>query len=878
MTAEVRDVRVEHHREAVGIGEATPRLSWRVDTAVPGWQQSAFEVEVVQGGVDAYLSGPVASSESTLVPWSAPPLTSRDRRLVRVRVWGEGDEHPSEWSEPLVIEAGLLSPEDWSAQRIAASPGLGPHEQPALLFRREFVVDRPVVRARLYVTAHGVYEPMLNGRIVGDHVLAPGWTSYAHRLRYQSFDVGDEIVVGPNALGMVVADGWFRGHLGFTGEKAFYGDQVAAVAQLEIEHEDGASTVVVTDGSWRWSRSSIVAADLYHGETCDLRLQDDAWTRPGFDDSRWPATAAQPLDSTVLVAPTGPPVRRIETVSPVEIVRSPSGAVLVDFGVNLVGRVRLRLPDGPAGTEIRIRHAEVLEHGELGTRPLRTARATDVVVLDGRGPHTWEPRFTFHGFRYAEVSGWPGALMVADLEAVVLHTDLERTGAFDCSEPDVVTLHDNIVRGMRGNFLDVPTDCPQRDERLGWTGDLMVFAPTAQFLYDTSGMLTSWLCDLAVEQHDGVVPLFVPFLDIMPPQFPRWPVEAGWGDAAVVVPWVLYERTGDAGLLARQWDSMCDWMRVFEARAGRDLDFPDGGMMLGDWLDSAAPDDEPWKARVPWQLVATAYLARSAQLMTRIADVLGRAADVARFAGLAGRAAARFRAAYVGVDGRLVDHAQTAYALALEFDLLDHDQRAGAGSDLAAQVEADGFRIGTGFLGTPFVCDALTDAGEVEAAYSLLLQRECPSWLYAVTLGATTVWERWNSMLPDGSINPGEMTSFNHYAFGSVADWLHRTVAGLAPGEPGYRRLIVAPRPGGAITWATASHRTPYGEASVAWRLDGSVFALDLVVPPGTSADVRLPDGQRLDAVGSGSHTFTCSIPISSTRPARPTTSGVSSA
>ena len=544
-----------------------------------------------------------------------------------------------------------------------------------------------------------------------------------------------------------------------------------------------------------------------------------------------------------------------------EIGSSLSGKTLLDFGQNLVGWLRLRLPDAPAGTEITIRHAEVLENGELGTRPLRKAAQTDVVILDGNGPRTYEPRFTFHGFRYAEITGWPGELTAADLEAVVVHTDLRPTGTFSCSDPQVTRLHDNVIWGMRGNFVDVPTDCPQRDERLGWTGDLEVFAPTASYLYDTSGMLRSWLADLAVEQaeNDGVVPIFVPFAPIQPPGFPPLKAEAGWGDAAVVIPWVLYERHGDAQILADQWGSMTSWLAAFESRAGAELDFPDGGFMFGDWLDTAAPPDNPAGARTPWSCVATAYLARSARIMAQAAEVLGR--DGGAFSVLAERAAARFRAEFVTPNGRLAFPSQTAYALALELDLLSPEQRTNAGRLLAQQVAADGYHIATGFLGTPFVTDALTNSGELATAYELLLQRENPSWLYPVTMGATTIWERWDSMLPDGSINPGEMTSFNHYAFGAVADWLHRTVGGLAPASPGYRRIRVAPRPGPGISAAATSHETPYGTASVAWTLEGTAFALDISVPPNTTAVVSLPDGGAAFEVGSGRHWFSVSIP-----------------
>jgi alpha-L-rhamnosidase len=856
----VDPVTVEHSRAPLGIGDVAPRLSWVSRTELPDWRQVAYEVEIAPADGDVWSSGRVDSDDSVLVPWGAPPLTSRERRSVRVRVWGTLGEEPSAWSEDTVVEAGLLSPADWTATLVHPVLPAGAGEEAAALLRREFVLDRPVVRARLYATAQGVYEAEVNDAVVGDQVLAPGWTSYTHRLRYQTYDVTDLLREGANAIGVHLADGWFTGYLGFTGKRNWYGDRTGAFVQLEVEHPDGGRTVVTTDGSWRSAPSPLTRAGLYKGETFDARAEPTGWSAPAFDDAGWTPVEAGSLDVSTLVAPTGPPVRRTQTLPVRETWTSPSGATLVDFGQNLVGRIRFSLPDGPAGTEITVRHAEVLEQGELGTRPLRAADATDVVVLDGRGPRTWEPRFTFHGFRYAEVSGWPGQLAAEDLTAVVVHTDLRPTGTFSCSDDDVNRLHENVRWGMRGNFLDVPTDCPQRDERLGWTGDLQVFAPTASFLYDTTGMLRSWLADLAVEQledHAGIVPMYVPYLPLLP--FPLQ-ADVGWGDAAVVVPWVLYQRTGDAGLLADQWESMTTWIDVFAARAGADLDFPEGGFSFGDWLDTAAPPDNPAAARTAWQCVATAYLARSARTVAQAAEVLGR--DGARFADLAARAAARFRAEYVTPTGRVAFPSQTAYALALEFDLLTPAQRGHAGSLLAEQVLKDGFSIATGFLGTPLVTDALTNADRLSTAYELLLQRENPSWLYPVTMGATTIWERWDSMLPDGSINPGDMTSFNHYALGAVADWLHRTVAGLAPAAPGYRRIRVAPRPGPGITSAAATHETPYGTASVSWTVAGTDFALDVVVPPNTTAEIVLPDGGDPVSVGSGRHSFTRSVTV----------------
>jgi len=848
----VAGVRFEHLDEAVGIGTSQPRLSWIVTSAPDGWQQTAYELESLgPDGSPSEQTGRVESGESVLLAWPFAALESRERRIVRVRVWGDQAE-PSAWSPPATVEAGLLDSADWSARFI--TPDWDEHgtERPGSLLRRTFEVRSGVARARLYITALGVYEAQLNGAPVGDHVLAPGWTSYNYRLRYQTFDVTALLHEGANALGAMLADGWYRGRLGFGGGfHNIYGDRTALLAQLEIGYADGSIERVVSDESWRSAQGPVLASNIYDGETYDARREQDGWASAELDDSDWSGVRIVQHDLGTLFAPSGPPVRRTELLAPVSIATSPSGRTIVDFGQNLVGRVRFTV-SGEAGQTITLRHAEVLQDGELCVRPLRHAKATDSYTLRGGGAETWEPRFTFHGFRYAEVSGWPGELTAGDLRAVVCHSDMRRTGWFECSDRLVNQLHTNIVWSMRGNFLDVPTDCPQRDERLGWTGDIQVFAPTASFLYDCAGFLQSWLADLAVEQQaKGVVPFFVPELTLDRPN----PPAAAWGDAAVIVPWVLYQRFGDTGILAQQFPSMRAWVDLLAEVAGPSRLWGTG-FQFGDWLDPAAPPDRPGDARTDHAVVATAYFAHSAELVGRAAGVLGRAEDEAYYLRLASEVRAAFNGEYVTRNGRVISDSTTAYGMALEFALLpDQAQRWRAGERLAELVRAGRYRISTGFVGTPLVCDALCNAGREDAAFRLLMQRECPSWLYPVTMGATTIWERWDSLLPDGTVNPGEMTSFNHYALGAVGDWLHRVVGGLAPAEPGYRRLELRPRPGGGITSARARHETPYGIAECAWSIADGRMELQAIVPPNTSALVTLPGREDApESVGSGTH------------------------
>ncbi|HJR81703.1 MAG TPA: glycoside hydrolase family 78 protein, partial [Anaerolineales bacterium] len=796
--------------------------------------------------------GRVESDQSVLVAWPFNSLASRERLTVRARVW-DMDGQVSAWSEATPIEAGLLQTEDWTARFITpdreediSQPG------PSPLLRREFALRAGIQSARLYITSLGLYEAEINGKVVGDQVFSPGWTVYDQHLRYQTFDVTGMLQEGQNAIGAILGDGWFRGRIGFGGgQRNTYGRHLALLAQLEVQYEDGSSERIVTHDaqSWRAVTGPIIMNDIYDGETYDARLEHHGWSLPGFDDSKWAGVRNMEWNMDALEAPLGPPVRRIETIAPVSITQSPSGKTIVDFGQNLVGRVSIRVK-GPAGHTITLRHAEVLEHGELGTRPLRYAEATDRYTLRGGETEAWEPRFTFHGFRYVEVNNWPSELKLEDLSAVVIHSDMERTGWFDCSDPLLNRLHENVVWGMRGNFLDVPTDCPQRDERLGWTGDLEVFSPTASFLYDASGFLQSWLKDLAIEQHklEGAVP------HVVPNALSKGDAgAAAWGDAATVVPWVLYQRYGDIGILADQFESMRAWVDTVASLAGEKYLW-DKGFQFGDWLDPTAPPEHPGKARTDKAIVASAYFAHSARLVAHAAEVLGRSEEYSHYSTLADRARNAFSREYVTPVGRLMNDAETAYALAISFDLLPTaEQRQHAGDRLAKLVRDSGYHIRTGFVGTPLICDALCSTGHSRAAYRLLLQRECPSWLYPVTMGATTVWERWDSMLPDGTINPGEMTSFNHYALGAVADWMHRTIGGLAPAEPGYRRIEIRPRPGGGLTYCRVTHRTPYGLAECAWRIEHGKFDLYVRVPANTTASVTLPGDNKTLEVGSGS-------------------------
>jgi alpha-L-rhamnosidase len=821
-----------------------PRLSWQVQTDEPNWVQSFAEVEYTHGAIST--THRVDGSESVFVEWPFEALAPRSRGHVRVRVRVAGpDRSPGEWSAPLLLRAGFLGEGEWRASFIAlAEPDA--RAEP-FLARRRFAVRPGLRAATLYATAQGTYQAEINGAPVDAQILKPGWTPYDSRLIHETTDVTDWLVEGSNVIGATVAGGWFTEIYGFReGASAVYGEQPAFAAQLVLEYSDGAIEHVVTDGFWRTSAGPIVESGLYVGERVDARRAIAGWSTSSSDDSTWAAAALQPME--VVPQPrTSPIVTEIERRAVAEVITSPSGALILDFGQNLVGRLEIQV-SAPAGHEITLRHAEVLEHGELSVRPLRRALSIDHYTAAGSGTETWQPQFTFHGFRYAEIAGWPGEFDPSAVTAVVIHSDMPRTGWFRSSNELINRFHESVVWGMRGNFLYLPTDCPQRDERLGWLGDIQAFAPTASYLFDANGLLASWLVDLGIEQRAaGGVPFIVP--NVL--ESARVPA-AAWGDAATIVPWTLYERFGDIGVLRTQFESMRDWVDQVLALAGPRRLW-EGGFQFGDWLDPTAPVDRPADAKTSPDLVASAYLYRSTRIVSDTASLLGDTGTAARYSAIADEVRAAWRREYVTAAGRVLSDSQAAYALAIMFDLATEEGRVEAGARLAELVRRSGYRIQTGFVGTPLVQDALVRTGHAATAARLMLQTELPSWLYPVTMGATTVWERWDSILEDGTVNPGEMTSFNHYALGAVADWLHRVLAGLAPAAPGYRELLIAPTPLPGFDSAEAEHLTPYGRARSAWRLVEGELVVEATVPPNTSAQVRLPDGRQL-TVGSGSH------------------------
>ncbi|CZT13008.1 related to alfa-L-rhamnosidase [Rhynchosporium agropyri] len=853
---QVTPVTFEHHQDALGIGQSTPRISWKSIGDEKDWRQISYELRITLcAGSEKPQTCKVKASDSVLVPWPYTPLKSREAATVQVRVTGPEGSEPTDWSAPSTVEIGLLQKQDWKSHMIAAPRTISTRNslRPAL-FRKDFQLSNKVRSARLYATAYGLYEAFINGKQVGDHVLAPGWTAYQYHLNYQTFDVTELLKTGDNVIGAEVGEGWFSGRLGFGGGwRDFYGDKLAVLAQLEVTYEDGTVETIVSDKSWKTSVGGTVSAQIYDGVVYDATQKTPGWSSPSFKDSLWSSATELEFPSTKLQAPEGPPVRKVETVKPKSIFESPSGKTVVDFGQNLVGWLRVQV-SGPSDHKIVFTHTEVLENGEIATRPLRDCHAEDSLILAGK-PMVWEPKFTFHGFRYVQIDNWPkGDPNLEDLEAIVIHTDMQRTGWFECSEPMVNQLHENICWGMKGNFVSIPTDCPQRDERLGWTGDIQIFSPTASFLYDTFGMLSGWLKDLAIEQNEanGVVPVVIP--NILPRSYTQ--PQAAWSDAAVITPWDLYNAFGDRKIFQDQLDSMKQWLEKGIKRQSNGLWDPDTDQ-LGDWLDPDAPPEDAGKGKTDPHLVANAYLVHVTKLFQKICTILGCKDEASHYKSETDRLKKLFQVEYMTSTGRLAPNTMTSISLALSFDLYNSaEQVRCATKSLSKIIRSNNFRIGTGFVGTPIILPSLTATSQTQLAYRMLLEKKCPSWLYPITMGATTMWERWDSMLPDGSINPGSMTSFNHYALGSVGASLHSTVGGISAKEPGWKVVRFEPVPGGTMTWAKVRHLSPYGEVKCEWQAKAERLVVKIEVPLNCTGEVKLPGKEEVNIVGSGKHEF----------------------
>ncbi len=852
MSFSLTNLTCEYQTNPLGIDVNAPRLAWQLTATggQRGLRQSAYRILVAGDEVDlangrlVWDSGRQDSEQSNQVPYQGPALQSAQRVVWKVQVWDlAGDMQES---EPAHWEMGLLQAADWQGQWIAAPFWGGPRSSsPAPYMRKEFSAANRLISARLTVTAVGLVECWLNGTRVGDALLTPGWTDYTQRIQYQVYDVSAQIRAGANAWGVILGDGWGVGYVGWAARQR-YADRPQLLAQLVLTYADGSRETVMTDDSWVVTQGPILEADLMMGESYDARRELHGWSEPGFDSSRCWAVEVLPAPKGRLVATNGPCVKRQQELKPVSLNTIPdfiNPRWIFDLGQNMVGWVRLQL-QGPRGSTVTLRYAEALNpDGTLYTANLRAARNTDHYTLRGGGPETWEPRFLFHGFRYVELTGFPGQPDLQSVTGVVIHSEMAVTGDFECSDPQINQLQHNILWGQKGNFVDVPTDCPQRDERLGWTGDAQVFVRTAAFNLDVAGFFTKWTADLQDSQAaDGAYPPVAPNPGI-------WPGGDGgpaWADAGVICPWTMYECYGDVRLLQERYASMQRFIEFLSATQQNGLrcyEGYDGWHGFGDWL--ALDGSNGVEGGTSKTLIGTAFFEHSTRLLGRIAAILGHGSDAGRYTTLADQVRQAFIARFVNADGSLVGDNQTGYVLALHFDLLPPELRTAAAAHLARNIRGRGMHLSTGFVGTPYISRVLSDNGYLDTAYALLKQESWPSWLYSITQGATTIWERWDGWTEEKGFQDPGMNSFNHYAYGAVGAWLYAVVAGidLDPQQPGGKQLLMAPRPGGGLTYAKASLRTPYGLVRSEWSLQSGRFHWEVEVPANSHARLSLPCG-----------------------------------
>ncbi|MFZ4815038.1 MAG: glycoside hydrolase family 78 protein [Phototrophicaceae bacterium] len=885
----------EYRTTPLGIDVQRPRLGWQMHTDRIGARQTAYHIRVATqldgltgGNADLWDGGKVSSDQSVHVVYAGLPLTSRQRAYWQVTVWDETGVAST--SEPTWFEMGLLEATDWQAQWIGTAFAGGVRSAfPVPYLRKPFTLPSAVASARLYVTALGLFECSINGQTVGQDVFAPGWTDYHKRVQYLTYDVTDLLQQGDNAIGAVLGDGWATGYIGWL-HRQNYVDRPQLLAQLEVTLTDGSTQTITSDALWSYHFGPITHSDFLEGEAYDARREMPGWDSPHFEAKAWFPVATFEHPALAIVALNGPTVQRIEELAPVidPINRATMGRkrFLFDLGQNMVGRVRFK-GAAPAGSTVTIRFAEVLNpDGSPYYTNLRTAHATDYYTFKGGGEEVWESKFTFHGFRYVEIEGYGAPVSRDTITGIVLHSHMHQTGSFECSDPLLNQLQHNILWGQKGNFVDVPTDCPQRDERLGWTGDIQVFVGTAAFNMDVAGFMTKWALDVDDAQNpDGSIPAVVPYAADVPQDG-----GPAWADAAIICPWTIYQAYGDTHILKQSYPTMTRFMDfLLEASPGyiRCAADYEGWPGFGDWLSI--------NANTPRDLIGTAFLAYDASLMAQIAAILGKPDDAAHYQRLFEDVKTAFNNRYLAGSPlvitevapseirRLMDEAdalsrgnlsvtdygtvtsqvfnaklftptQTAYVLALYFDLLPTELRPLAADELVADLERRGMHLSTGFVGSPYLNHVLSANGYSDVAYTLLQQTTWPSWLYGVTQGATTIWERWDGWTEEKGFQTPEMNSFNHYAYGAIGAWMYNTIAGIVldPTEPGYKHSILQPQPGGGLTHARAKLQTLYGELRSEWTLENDTLTWEVVVPPNTRATLHVPvrEGQTITRNG----------------------------
>lgn len=823
------NLRCEYLVDPLGIDATQPRLSWVLDSNQRGETQTAYQIlaassdELLKSDkADLWDSGKVDSDATSQISYDGQALVSREDCFWKVRVWNH-EGRPGAWSPVAHWQMGLLQPADWKAEWIMPNdPGLT--SLPYL--RKDFTLKTLPQRATLYVTALGLYDIHIDGKRVGDHVLAPDWTDYRKRIRYQAYDVTELLKRGPNAMGALLANGWYSGHIG-NGGFQYFGKHPAFFAQLELTFADGHTEKVVTDETWKSHASPILSSDFMLGENYDSRQEIKGWDQPGLDETAWTPVSVQPDMSIKLESQVMQPVHEVRELKAKAMTEPQPGHWVFDLGQNMVGVVRLKV-SASAGTEVTLRHAEMLNSdGTIYTKNLRGAPSVDKYICKGKWHEVWQPRFTFHGFRYVEITGLSHRPDRDAVTGVVIGSDTPQTGTFGCSDPRINQLQSNIQWGQRGNYVSVPTDCPQRDERLGWMGDAEVFIRTATYNADVAAFFTKWLVDVDDGQNAAGS-----FSDVSPNTMGVNGVPA-WGDAGVICPWTIYEIYGDKQILERHLPAMERWIDYLSKHSDNFIRDRDRGNDYGDWLSI--------HANTPKDLIGTAFFAYSTHLVAKSCRALGRTEEADRYDQLFENIKAAFNERYVKSDGRIEGNTQCAYAMALKFDLLPDDLRPKAAQYLADDIKAKGGHLSTGFVGVSYLLPVLTAAGKSDIAYELLLQDTFPSWLFSVKHGATTIWERWDGWTPEKGFQDPGMNSFNHYSLGSCGEYLFGGIGGIKPASPGYKTILIQPNIRDGLTWAKTSYESIHGTIATSWKRHGSKLELTVTIPPNTSATVCVP-------------------------------------
>ena len=854
----ITKLRCEYLKNPLGIDAVKPRLSWILESSDRGQKQTAYRIIVSSSEEnlekdigDLWYSGKVESDRTNQIVYDGKELHSRKKCCWKVFVW-DNNRIMKESLGDGFWTMGLLAEKEWKGSWISmemAPQFLKPEKlapgPPPPWFRKTFTLGKPVKEALVYVTARGIFRLHVNGRQIGKDVFAPEWTDYNTRIQYRTYDVTENLNQGKNSVGAVVGDGWYSGYLGWRKFRGNYGLQNSLFLQLEVEYEDGTSEVVATDKTWRCSDGPIISSDLLMGEHYDARKEMPGWDTPEFDDRDWKSVTVVAKPQTKLVTQPSETVQVKQYIEPVEMTEPKKGVYVFDLGQNIAGWVKLKVR-GKAGTKVILRHAERLDpDGTIYTTNLRDAKAMDSYILKGTGEEIFEPCFTFHGFQYVEVTGFPG---IPDKDAITgcaVYSAAPPAGSFECSNPMVNQLYKNLTWSQRGNYLSVPTDCPQRDERLGWMGDAQIFIRTGTFNMDIAAFFAKWMRDVADAQSDeGAFPDFAPRLsDKVLMRFESAPA---WGDAGIIVPWTVYRVYGDTRIITEHWESMDKWMDFLQEANPDLLRRKKTGNNYGDWLSI--------KADTPKDLLATAYWAYDAQLMSEMAEAIGNSSEAFYYGKLFQNIREAFQREYVLPDGRIKGETQTGYLLALAMDLVPEDLRSRSAEHFVENIKQRDWHLSTGFVGAGYLLPVLTQMGYPDVAYRLLLNETFPSWGYSIKQGATTIWERWDGWTEEKGFQDPGMNSFNHYAFGSVGEWLFRFIAGidLDPEIPGYKRVVIRPHPGGGMEYAHAEYDSIQGRIASGWKLENDQLTMNVTIPANTSAIVFVPAEDMSQVTESG--------------------------